>query len=225
MINMKRSLTMGIILVLLLACIGVASANLVSNGGFETPVNTQSWQVYPDGTTGLAWKVESGLGAPAGIAPTLEYQTLSTLGLTPDEGNQYAELDSWANVNISQLVSVTAGKTYKISFAQACRASGENPGLLGVYWGDTYLGQTSCTQTNTWVTHSYSPIASSTGQVKLMFVDEGASNQLGVLLDTVVVEEEENNVPVPEFPTMALPAGLIVGIFGVILFIQKTKEN
>jgi len=211
--------------VLLLACIGVASANLVSNGGFETPVNTASWQVYPDGTTGLAWKVEQGIGAPAGITPTLEYETFSTLSLTPDEGNQYAELDSNANANISQLVSATAGKTYKISFAQACRSDGgENPGLLGVYWGDTYLGQTSCTQTKTWVTHSYSPTASSTGQVKLMFVDEGPSNSFGVLLDTVVVDEE-NNVPVPEFPTMALPAGLIVGILGAILFIQKTKEN
>jgi hypothetical protein len=28
----------------------------------------------------------------------------------------------------------------------------------------------------------------------------------------------------PEFPTLALPAGLIVGLLGVVLFIQKTKE-
>jgi hypothetical protein len=223
---MKRSIRLGIFLVLLLACIGVASATLVLQDGFESPVNSQSWQVYPDGTLGLDWKVESGLGAPAGIAPTLEYQTLSTLGLTPDDGNQYAELDSYANVNISQLVSATAGKAYKISFAQACRADGgENPGTLGVYWGDTYLGTTSCIQTKTWVTHSYSPTASSTGQVKLMFVDEGTSNSYGVLLDNVVVDQEDNTIPTPEFPTMALPAGLIVGLLGVVLFIQRTKEN
>jgi len=220
---------MGIILVLLLACTGVASANLVSNGGFETPVNTVSWQVYQDGTTGLEWKVELGLNSPDPVPttgfPTLELQKEAAIGLTPSEGLQYAELDSYGNVNISQLVSTTAGITYKISFAQACRSDGgENPGLLGVYWGDTYLDQTSCDATKTWVTHSYSLTASSTGQVKLMFVDEGVSNQYGVLLDNVVVEVE-NNVPVPEFPTMALPAGLIVGILGAILFIQKTKEN
>jgi hypothetical protein len=29
----------------------------------------------------------------------------------------------------------------------------------------------------------------------------------------------------PEFPTMALPAAFIVGMIGVVLFIQKTKEN
>ena len=36
---MKWSLRMGILLVLSLACIGVVSANLVSNGGFENPGN------------------------------------------------------------------------------------------------------------------------------------------------------------------------------------------
>jgi hypothetical protein len=29
----------------------------------------------------------------------------------------------------------------------------------------------------------------------------------------------------PEFPTLALPAGLIIGMLGVVLFIQKTKEE
>ena len=211
---------------LLLACIGVASATIVLQDGFESPVNTANWQVYPDGTTGLAWKVESGLGAPAGIAPTLEYQTLNTLQLTPDEGDQYAELDSDYNVIIYQILPVTEGKTYKISFAQACRSDGgENPSTLGVYWGDTYLGQTSCSQTMTWLTHSYSPIAPSGGEVKVMFVDEGTSNSYGVLLDAVEIAEEKDTTPVPEFPTMALPAAFIVGMLGVVLFIQRTKEN
>ena len=34
--NMKRILSFGIVLVLLLACVGAVSANLVTNGGFET---------------------------------------------------------------------------------------------------------------------------------------------------------------------------------------------
>jgi hypothetical protein len=221
---MKKTLTMGIVLVLLLACIGITSA--FANGGFEAPVNTQNWQVYPDGYADLVWTVEQGLGADPSITPTLEIQKQAAIGLAPYEGEQFAELDSYANVNISQMISTNPGKTYKISFAQACRSDGgENPGLLGVYWGDTYLGQTSCTDTKTWLTHTYSPTASSAGQVRLMFVDEGASNSYGVLLDSVSIVEEENNVPVPEFPTVALPAALIVGLIGVILLIQKSKEN
>jgi hypothetical protein len=31
-------------------------------------------------------------------------------------------------------------------------------------------------------------------------------------------------IPSPEFPTMALPVGLIIGMLGVVLFIQRTKE-
>jgi len=32
-------------------------------------------------------------------------------------------------------------------------------------------------------------------------------------------------IPTPEFPTMALPAALIVGMLGAVLFLQRTKEN
>jgi hypothetical protein len=32
-------------------------------------------------------------------------------------------------------------------------------------------------------------------------------------------------IPTPEFPTMVLPAGLLIGIFGAVLFIQRTKED
>jgi hypothetical protein len=31
-------------------------------------------------------------------------------------------------------------------------------------------------------------------------------------------------IPSPEFPTQALPVGLIIGMLGVVLFIRKTKE-
>jgi hypothetical protein len=34
-----------------------------------------------------------------------------------------------------------------------------------------------------------------------------------------------DTIPTPEFPTLALPAGLIIGMLGVVLFIQKTKEE
>jgi len=33
------------------------------------------------------------------------------------------------------------------------------------------------------------------------------------------------DIATPEFPTLALPAGLIVGILGAVLFLQRSKEN
>ena len=41
----------------------------------------------------------------------------------------------------------------------------------------------------------------------------------------VIMDVACNTFPVPEFPTMALPAALIVGFVGAILFIKSTKEN
>ena len=140
---------------LTLACIGVVSADLVYNGGFETPAieNPSGWQLYGDSAPGLDWHVERGVGAPDPWAPQLELQNVNAIQLQPYKGDQYAELDSDYNVIIYQILPVTEGKTYKISFAQACRSDGgENPSTLGVYWGDTYLGQTSCSQTMTWLT-------------------------------------------------------------------------
>jgi hypothetical protein len=229
---MKKTLTLAITIVMLLACFGaVSAADLITNGGFESPVNTQSWQVYPDGYAGLSWTVEQGIGPlpanPPGV-PTLEIETLSTLGLTPDEGNQYAELDSYANANISQMVSLTKGVTYHISYAQTCRPQESGAtSILGVYLDGELLQSTPCDQTLTWKTNTVDVTPSADGTAKLMFADEGLTVQsYGVLLDDVRMEYEENHeVPVPEFPTVALPAAMVVGLIGAVLLIQKSKED
>jgi hypothetical protein len=43
-----------------------------------------------------------------------------------------------------------------------------------------------------------------------------------VVLDVWVVPDP---IPTPEFPTMAFPVALIMGMLGAVLLIQKTKEN
>jgi hypothetical protein len=43
--------------------------------------------------------------------------------------------------------------------------------------------------------------------------------------DPIVTNPDDPSTPVPEFPTMALPAGLIMGLLGAVLFIQRIKEN
>jgi hypothetical protein len=222
---MKKLLVLGIIIVALLAGVGTVSA--ISNGDFESPGLDPGtgWSSFPDGFPGLGWTVEQGLGAPAEITPTLEIQRQAAIGLAPYSGTYFAELDSNANANISQIVSTTNGYTYQISFFQACRNDDSHlPSLLGVYWGSTKLGQTSCDQPMTWVHYSYSPKATSTGSVKLMFVDEGISDSYGVLLDDITVTEDGNNVPAPEFPTLALPLAMLIGIIGVV-YVIKGREK
>jgi hypothetical protein len=222
---MKKLLVLGIIIVALLAGVGTVSA--ISNGNFESPgLNPGTdWSSFPDGYPGLGWAVEQGLGADPGKIPTLEIQRETAIGLAPHGGTYFGELDSNANANISQIVSTTNGYTYQISFFQACRNDDPQlPSRLGVYWGSTKLGQTSCTEPMTWVHYSYSPKATSTGSVKLMFVDEGISDSFGVLLDDITVTEEGNNVPAPEFPTLALPLAMMIGIIGVV-YVIKGREK
>jgi uncharacterized repeat protein (TIGR01451 family) len=48
---------------------------------------------------------------------------------------------------------------------------------------------------------------------------------LGRASATTTFETDLCPIPSPEFPTLALPVGLIIGMLGVVLFIQKTKEN
>jgi hypothetical protein len=42
---------------------------------------------------------------------------------------------------------------------------------------------------------------------------------------TVTANYEKASVPVPEFPTVALPVAFIVGLIGTVLFIKSKKEN
>ena len=49
-----------------------------------------------------------------------------------------------------------------------------------------------------------------------------AWNPTAFLFETALINPDE--IPVPEFPTMALPAALIVGLLGAVLFIQRSKD-
>jgi hypothetical protein len=50
----------------------------------------------------------------------------------------------------------------------------------------------------------------------------GEPDNNDVIMDVACIQD---SFPSPEFPTMALPAALIVGFVGAILFIKSTKEN
>jgi hypothetical protein len=214
---MKYSLLAGLILVALLACTGIVSANMIANSGFETPVIGPSWTIL---SSVPGWTLDD---------REIEYQLQNTVGLTPYEGVQYAELDPRFNVRISQVISVKGGSTYDISFAQSCRAGDPNlPSYLGVYWDNTNLGQTACTvvpgQSQAWATHTYTITPASDADVKITFADEGVSDSYGVLLDDVKIEARQDPNPVPEFPTAFVPVTFVAGILALVLFVRIKTE-
>jgi hypothetical protein len=246
MINMKRPLTMGIILVLLLACIGVVSANLVNNGGFEAPGVTHNlgWNIFSSGTSGLEWNVvwandPTSFGGL--VIPQTAYLELQKTGkvenIPSSEGSQHAELDTdWdgpdgtvsgepANVTISQTFETINGAHYAVSYVERCRpADNHNPCTLQFDWTGA-SSETTAGVLGSWNLYTFDREATGSSTT-ISFTGTGVADSYGALIDDVIVMETSRPpIPAPEFPTMALPAGLIVGIFGVILFIQKTKEN
>jgi hypothetical protein len=232
---MKKIMMAGIILVVFLALVGyvsagAVSANLVVNGGFETPVKIGDWQLFPEGNEGSGWSVETMTGDTAVIVPGgLEIRNLSTAPFSPYEGSQYVQLGPRGPVMqddttaISQMIPQTAGTTYRIAFVQSCRPDDPAPSNLGVYWGETMLDHTSCPSNHaaTWVNRSYTVTATSSDSVLLRFANEGSAESYGTMLDDVSVKAVNDAMPVPEFPLGVIPAFL----FGFIGFIHIMKKE
>ena len=227
--EMKGTLLFGIICLAFLAAVGtVSAASLIANGGFEVPVNTASWQIYPDGTPGMVWHAEGIDPAHPGYND-LEIQTQGTLGLVPAEGNQYAELDPYYNVRISQDVNLQKGHTYLLSYAQSCRR--DDPALpstlqvtMSVPNAGSVLATTGCNRDGAmkWTVHTVSIAPSADGVVSLSFEDKGVSDSYGVLLDDVKLEDQ--TIPSPEFPTIAVPVGMILGAVLIVYTLRSRKD-
>ena len=247
-IDMKRTLTMGVILVLLLACIGVASANLVANGGFEAPAVSGSWDIFPSGTAGLEWKVVWANDPPTYTYNNVIYnlptianmelqKTLLVESIPSAGGNQHGELDTdWdgpsggvsgepANVTISQTISTINGAHYAVSYEERCRSTDtHSPCTLQFDWTGA-PSETTVGAVGSWTPYSFDKVATGSSTT-ISFTAIGVSDSIGALIDEVdVTETSRPPIPAPEFPTMALPAALIVGMLGAVLFIQRTKEN
>jgi hypothetical protein len=69
------------------------------------------------------------------------------------------------------------------------------------------------------------PVGSDEYEVNCGFEDiyNGGDKDYDDILLTVRLEP--TITPIPEFPAMALPAALIVGMLGAVLFIRRTREN
>jgi hypothetical protein len=224
---MKTIVTMGIIMVLLLAGMGTVSANLVANPSFEQP--TAAIEFTGNMETGLiGWTIEEG-------------GNIDLIGihwLASDQA-QSIDLSGCQRATISQEIITDPSQTYQLSFALSGNPyigdTSSKIRTVEVYWDDdsakTYNFDTSVI-TNQKADMHWDPITipglqatSTTTMIKFKDVSPNSNICVGVALDDIAVEKEGNNVPVPEFPTLALPIGLIVGLIGAILFIRQSKEN
>lgn len=185
--------------------------NMLVNGGFETPVvvNGAKWDIFPDGTPGIGWSVA--WVNPAAVYqsqnapnPSLQEYHRGVNGWLPQEGNQYAELDSdWkgpndplnnepALVTISQTVVTDPGKKYYLTYWFSPRPgtdAGQNQmtvkidGVTVESPSGAGGGQTS------WI--KYSNEFTGDGSTVVEFIGGGTNDSLGIFLDNVSVREQK----------------------------------
>lgn len=93
-----------------------ASANLIVNGGFETPsVPTGGYLLFSTGSSFSGWTV---VGAPGSVGPVSGAYTFGSLTFPAQEGNQFLDLAALSNsaTGIEQAVPTAAGTVYDLSF-------------------------------------------------------------------------------------------------------------
>lgn len=164
-----------------------AQANLIVNGGFESPdIATGTFSIFAAGIPG--WATTAG--------PGIEIQ--DNVAGAPFEGQQFVELDSTGNTRMAQSVATGLGQGYLLSFAYSPRpgiAGGSNgielwiDGLLRDSFTGAGIGTTN------WAVRSYSIVGD--GSTLIEFRAIGTSDSLGGYLDDV-------RLTTPEPGTIAL---------------------
>ena len=224
---MKKKLAFGIVMVLLLASVGtVSAANLVQNGGFEDPKAVGEFT--PNMASGLTnWNIEAG--------------NIDLIGShwKAYENSQSIDLRGCSIATISQQILNTDPQvSYQLSFALSGNPyNGDTSSKIRtveVYWDDdparTYSFDTSIITSQTsdmkWDIITIPNLKASSPTTMIKFKDASPNSNIcvGVALDDIKVDTYSPPA-VPEFPTMALPVVLIVGMLGAVLLIQKSKEE
>jgi hypothetical protein len=105
--------------ILLLLGSGIAQANLLTNGSFESPiVPAGGGLIYPVGSNGISgWTVVGLSGFEVEVFSGSV--TISPFTFPAQDGNQWLDLTGAHSNNIegvSQSVSTVAGKTYTLTF-------------------------------------------------------------------------------------------------------------
>jgi len=181
---------------ILLAFVGIVAvspvhANLINNGGFESPpITADSWQNF------------AGTGLPDWTIVTNNVDIVSNhwSGQTAYEGKQWLDLVGYGSTGaISQTFQIVAGQTNTLSFAYA-----NNPGNapssatvsitdnLGNYLlSPQTITHSSSTNSNLdWSTFSATFTVVTSGTATLLFNETAGGGNAGIYLDNI-------NVPLP----------------------------
>lgn len=205
------------------AMVGSASAaTLYFSDDFESPNNTQSWQVYQ---TFGEWETTSGSGIEIQV-------TGAVTGVSANSGDQYVELDSDnergglpgqpKNSSMTTELNLIAGN-YIVEWYYQPRTATPNDNKIGVYLAGasqgtffaTLLGSENSVRTaiTDWVKVTYEfYVDGKDNDYLLTFRAEGISNELGGYIDDVSV----SRVPVPAAGFM-----LLAGIGGLAAFRRR----
>jgi len=214
-----------------------ATAATVVNGSFEDPIagnpaglnNGQFYGTMPG--TGSGWDRWTSLnGWTTDAGPGIEVQTERTLGLTPNGGQYYVELDSNSNSAMTQSVWLERG-IYLLRFFYSPRAKGgqsdeQMAGSNGIAYSVADLagmvtgpdGQMG-TSVGTWTEITAEFIAETAATYTLRFAAIGESNSYGGLMDDVSIDYVAP-VPVPA-------AGLLLlgGLGGLAALKRRRKAG
>jgi choice-of-anchor C domain-containing protein len=218
---MKSIYIAGFVLVVLLASVGVVSANLVTNGGFEMPTASPPFTTIFTGNGLTGWTIASG-----SIDLINGYWQ-------PHSGDQSIDLSGDSPGMISQNISTIPGNSYDVSFWMAGNPDKQEVKTLGVYWNGAELGTTYTFDSTG---HTYSsmgwkevtiPGLKATGtSTEIGFLDIAPINYptdpYGVALDDISVVPSQST-PAPEFPGIAAPVISLVGLLGAVFFVRRMK--
>lgn len=159
----------------------VTGNQLIANGSFEQPsVAALELSWYNFGPTIPGWAATNSCG--------IELQTQSTVGVSPYDGSQYAELASNCVSGLTQTLATVPGTQYTLSFAyQARPGTGASANTMAVEWGGLSVAPT-LQGGPSWTVATYTVTAASTTTV-LEFddTDQALGDSEGDFLDGVSV--------------------------------------
>ncbi len=156
---------------------------LVLNGSFEEPyLGHGRWQPLPQIE---GWRLAFG--------PAIELQ--NHVAGSPQDGEQFVELDSHGSSGITQQIPTVAGQNYKVGFwfsPRPGRSTSDNK--MAVFWDGQAVARIqangSTLSTTEWTYYEYELTASS-DVTRLEFHHVGNSNSYGAYVDAVSVTHTE----------------------------------
>jgi choice-of-anchor C domain-containing protein len=220
--------SLALVALTLVSSVAHASANLLTNGSFETPlVPVGGFTNYPSGSTAITgWTV---VGPEVSVVNTSFVSECCKFPAA--DGSQWLDLTgdvSNSLEGVEQSVATVAGKTYDLSFAVGNvfdpRGVYGTTSAVGVMVNGASLGTftnscTTCTNTLTWQTFTTSFMATgSTTMVEFLNKDPATDNSNG--LDNVVLTGAAGPA-VPEPATLGL---FSLGLAGVGLFRRRRQR-